>query len=106
MDKLIAGIVLWLIIVVVGIPISMLNAHVLTQLWGWFLVPAGLPALAFKTALGVSIIVSFLTHNPLATESTDSDDAPAYAKAFARLGVNLFAVLVFWGTGAFYNWLF
>jgi hypothetical protein len=39
-----------------------LNAFVLVQLWGWFVVPTfGLVALSFLQAMGLVITVSFLT---------------------------------------------
>ena len=40
----------------------LLNGWVLSVLWGWFAVPVfGLPALSIPAALGVQVIVSFLT---------------------------------------------
>lgn len=46
---------------------------VLTVLWGWFVVPAfGLPALGLVDAIGLSLIVGFLT-NPAPKKGEDTD---------------------------------
>lgn len=37
------------------------RAWVLTILWGWFVVPYGLPTLTITTALGISLIVGMFT---------------------------------------------
>lgn len=41
---------------------AVLNGWALAILWGWFMVPFGLPALSIPTAIGVALVVSFLTH--------------------------------------------
>ena len=42
----------------------------LAVLWGWFIVPFGLPALTIVQAIGVAIVVSHLTHQ---AQDKDSD---------------------------------
>lgn len=40
-----------------------LNGYVLSVLWGWFIVPVfGLPALTIPVAIGIALVISFLTH--------------------------------------------
>ena len=40
------------------------NGYALSVLWGWFMVPTfGLPPLAVAPAIGVSLVVSFLTNH-------------------------------------------
>lgn len=39
------------------------NGSALTVLWGWFIVPTfSLPALTLAPAIGVALVVNFLTH--------------------------------------------
>ncbi len=44
---------------------SLLNGFVLSTLWGWFIVTAftGMPALTLGRAVGVSMVVSYLTYH-------------------------------------------
>lgn len=41
---------------------SLLRGWALSILWGWFMVPLGLPALPLVTAMGVALVVSFMTY--------------------------------------------
>lgn len=46
--------------VVLAIPIGILNAYVLTNLWEWFIVPiTTLPTLSIVQAFGLSWVISF-----------------------------------------------
>lgn len=46
-----------------------LNGFALKILWGWFMVPVfSLPALTIPAALGIGIVVSFLTHHSGTTQ--------------------------------------
>ena len=48
-----------------------LNGFALTVLWGWFIVPVfGLPVLAIVPAIGLVLVVGFLTHR--VTKKSDS----------------------------------
>lgn len=39
------------------------NGYVLNLLWGWFVVPVfGLPHLSIVPAIGIAIVISYLTH--------------------------------------------
>jgi hypothetical protein len=42
--------------------LSVLRGWVLSIIWGWFLVPLGLPAIGIAQAIAISLIASFLTH--------------------------------------------
>ena len=57
------------------------KGYVLTVLWGWFVVPTfGLPALALVPAMGLSLVVSFLTYQHNATtQSKGTGEATAHA---------------------------
>lgn len=56
---IVAGLLLWIV------PLIILRGYVLVELWSWFIVPTfGLRPLTFAQALGVSLVVAFLTHEP------------------------------------------
>lgn len=72
---------------------SMWRGYVFSILWGWFIVPVfHLPMLGIATAIGVAMVVSFLTHQ-LRKEETDNT---AYGEVF---GLVFFYPLVFLGIG-------
>lgn len=64
----ILGIVLFAIIM---FPALMLDAWVLTVLWEWFAVPVGLPQITYATAMGLILLMSFLTHQYIPKEKND-----------------------------------
>lgn len=43
------------------VPAMIVRGLVLMALWGWFIVPFGLPGLTLAWAIGISLIVGFLT---------------------------------------------
>ena len=52
---------------------SILNGWVLTKLWAWFIVPTfDAPMLGIAPAIGLSVIVGYLTQH--ASKSSDEDD--------------------------------
>ena len=73
-----------------------LNAFVLVQLWGWFIVPTfGLVALSFLQALGLVITVSFLT-NQVATnyKGLEIDGATSLRSIFLQPLLVLFVAWI------------
>ena len=49
--------------IILLIPYSMLmNGWAITKLWGWFMVPLGLPMLTIPMALGIYTIVTYMTY--------------------------------------------
>ena len=72
-----AAIILALLVLVLPLLVlsSVWRGYVLTILWAWFVVPVfHLPALGIVTAIGISLVVSFLTYqhrpeNPADTRS-------------------------------------
>jgi hypothetical protein len=59
----------------VAIPLGMIwNAFVVTKLWAWFIVPIfGLAPLALVPAMGVVLVIAYLTHQT-PTKSKSGDD--------------------------------
>ena len=61
---------------------SMWKGYVLTVLWAWFVVPTfGLPALAVAPAIGLSLLVSFLTHQGDAIKEPEGSSLERTSKA-------------------------
>jgi len=53
---------------------AMWRGYVLSVLWGWFIVPVfHLPVLSIATAIGLCLIITFLTHQP--NSKDDSEDS-------------------------------
>lgn len=57
-----AGIFIVLLALAVGLLGNVLNGYVLSILWGWFLVPLGLPEIGVITGIGICIIANFVTY--------------------------------------------
>lgn len=55
-------------VLVVSIFAGALRGVVLSYLWGWFLVPLGMPPIGIMMALGVSLLVTFLTYHHLSVK--------------------------------------
>lgn len=59
--KALAGCLMFLLLLIVS-PFSWaFSGYALAKLWAWFLVPLGLPTLSLGYAIGLSIIVGYLT---------------------------------------------
>ena len=65
------------LLVVLMVPIYLLNGWALQWLWAWFVAPLGLPLLSMPHAIGLGVIVSFLTfhHTPKEGEKVKSGRA-------------------------------
>ena len=61
---------------------SIWRGYALTVLWAWFVVPVfHLPVLSIAPAIGLSLIVSFLTYQSDAKTPTDDSATDAFVKA-------------------------
>lgn len=59
---------------------AMLNGWALAKLWSWFIVGTfGLPALSIPAAIGLSMVVSYLTH-----QMSDKKNEDAYWKILVK----------------------
>jgi hypothetical protein len=62
------------------------SGYVLSVLWGWFLVPLlGLPEITISGAIGIAIIVGYLTHQTQPTEDESFRD-----RMFEAIGMAIF----------------
>ena len=96
MGKVAFGCIGALAIIVVA---TLLNGWALMVLWGWFIVPTfAAPALNMGQALGLGVIVSFLTHQVQQDSGdSDADPWPALAKAaFVAIAKPLLALGFGW----------
>lgn len=87
-----------LIGVVVGIS-SILNGWVLSILWGWFIVPTfGAPDISVVQAIGLALVVRFLTASRSIEESDDSisKEEKVQKALVVAVVVPLFALFVGW----------
>ena len=79
---------------------SIINGYVLTVLWDWFMVPTfGLPHLSLAPAIGMALVVSYLTHQSIpSSEKEDKEDIGlTIAKAVFRSVAYPALVLLFGG---------
>jgi len=68
------------------IPLSLLNGFVLMTLWAWFVTPLfGLLPLSLIEAIGLGIIVSYLTHQYGATQEKFETAKEALAGIFKMI---------------------
>lgn len=74
------------------------RGYVLTDLWGWFVVPLGAPQIGITAAIGLSLILHWLTMNQFA--AMREDDSKGYAKAFGRSLEIAIVTLCTWAIGA------
>ena len=84
--------------VVVAFASAIWSGYVLTVLWGWFVVPVfALPALRLPEAIGVSLIVHFLTAGRINTNKADKSLAQLFGEASVWALVRpLFGLLFGW----------
>ena len=49
-----------LLLILCGFLVAMLRAKILTVMWGWFIVPLGMPPLSFGIALGLMFTIGLI----------------------------------------------
>jgi hypothetical protein len=76
----------WFVGVLALLALSLIwRGYVLAVLWGWFAVPTfGLPELALAPAMGLSLVVSFLTYQIDATKKQEGSEMARFTKAAAH----------------------
>ena len=62
--RIIVGFIILVVFVSTVVVLSILRGWVLSILWGWFVVPLGVPALSIPMAIGIAVTISFLIFNP------------------------------------------
>ena len=91
--NILAKILGFLVIMIVA---TLWSAYVLTKLWGWFVIPTfELPELSVAAAVGLALIVSYLTYQHRHEESTGDSYAEVLMSAiFAAFMRPLFALIL------------
>ncbi len=77
---------------------SIISGYVLTVLWDWFMVPTfGLPQLSLVPAIGMALVVSYLTYQRIpSSEKEDKEELGlTIAKAVFRTLMHPALVLLF-----------
>lgn len=71
---------------------ALVNGLVIKVMWGWFLVPLGLPVLGFAHAIGLGFFVRYLTwqHTP---NNKDESDTETHARRLLLAFLYPFIVL-------------
>jgi hypothetical protein len=73
---------------------AILQGVVLSVLWGWFVVPLGLPALGIAHAIGIALVVRFLTHRH--TSKKTDDESPIRRELFGLFVLPPLALVAGW----------
>ena len=78
-----------IILFLISCPVAvLLNAWVLTNLWVWFIVPFGIPAIGLAEAAGITLLVFFLakdlTTSKKSKEATTKDIANSLIMLFVK----------------------
>ncbi len=86
----------WLFMIPIGL---CFKAVVASDLWGWFVVPLGVPAIGMAHALGLCL-VGWLFSCGMDNIKEKQDHA-----LVARWVMIQIVVLIVWGYGALFNWI-
>ena len=83
---------------VLGVVSAVWSGFVLTHLWRWFVVPLGVVEISLPNAIGVSLIVGFLTMRVTEEDLKPSGDAGERArKSAAKAGFKMLYVAILFG---------
>lgn len=84
------------------IPLVIFGAWVFTQLWAWFVVPTfGLAPLTIPAALGLSLLVNYLTSDWQTAGPEPGDSVEDFVKAAVKIYLKPFVFLLF---GWIFTW--
>lgn len=92
---LIAGIAIFSFWVIM-LPLGILRAFIIRDLWSWFLVPLGLPEISVLHAFGLGLFASLFFDQMLAVFIIGDD----HAAGFRHLLQGIAGWLATWGLGA------
>jgi len=91
-----ATVVFSFVFVVFSVPLALLTGKVLSDLWFWFIVPLGVPAIGIAHACGITSIPAIF----LASVAKSKADEKGFGNAIIQyLGLAL-GVIMLWGFGA------
>lgn len=84
--------------VVFGVPLLLLQAKVLLDLYTWFIVPLGAPGLVYTSAIGVALFLNFIKAQ-VPTKTTKEEGYGIFTQAL--IGAVMY--LIVWGVGAVFH---
>jgi len=68
------------------VPLTIWRGYALTVLWQWFMVPAlGLPELRVAEAIGVALVVTYLTYHSAGSDIKDGTEEAVKRTVFQAL---------------------
>jgi hypothetical protein len=80
---------------------SILRGWVLSILWSWFVVPMGAPVVGITHAIGISMVVSFLTYQHIDNDSDKSGIETTIALCLSGLIQSVLALGLGWVVHSF-----
>ena len=85
-------------------PTIMLRGYVLSQLWGWFILPLGAPQIDMWHACGVATFTSYLLNNGSTELIVNSlDERDTNTKLLQACAWGVFMPFFAWGLGAVFH---
>lgn len=93
-DKAVKALAQLLTYAVGVVPLALLRGVVVRDMWAWFVVPLGVKPIGMAEAIGLSLLVSYVTY----TYVDNEEDWPVVA-GFIR---SLIITLICWGWAAIY----
>lgn len=80
-------------------PVVAIEGVVISDLWGWFIAPLGVPGIGWAHAAGIAVLIGLLVHQAKPKNKND-EDKPAWEK-IADAGL---LALFLWGMGWLVHW--
>lgn len=77
-----------------AIVLAMARGFVLSYLWSWFLTPFGLPEIGIAHAMGISLLVAFLTYHYVERTSEEALTALVVDVAHCAIALSVGWVLL------------
>lgn len=82
----------------IALILALVRGYVLSALWGWFVVPLGVKELSIAHAIGLAVIVNFLTYQHDAAKDSGSSENESPLLIWMIRGI-VFSGMA-WGMGA------
>lgn len=99
---LIIGALVAVLFLMITMPMAMLWAVVLGDLWRWFVMPLGAPAIGFWNMMGLMLFSIYIRHG-LAISRPDEDEGDAWKRFLHSLSTSILTALAAWLLGAIYH---
>ena len=74
---------LGILILLLIVPLTLYRGWILLLLWGWFIIPLGAPGITMAHALGISLIIGFITSHYDSRKKTQDEKIEEAIATFA-----------------------